>query len=308
MNSTARNSGLRRGSFAAGLAATAIAAALSPDWSSVLKAQGYYDSVDLSIAAVAPEGFVFPDTDLVLGVSVVNHGPDTARRVRTIAAAHNLTYVRTQGCGPEPQYPQCMLWNDLPAGHGQSYDLVMHVPAEARNHVQFSISVASDGVETVPGDEIVLLKRAIYVPLDLITEIACAPLQQGAAQTRVAQCSIRFRNTGSWGARAPTLQASAAPAGPRPVNWSCESSPAALCASAQANGSGYSLRPYFLPPSASVTFFADIPLNPAAPVITLDANATLNGLMGETEVNPANNAVSYLFEPSLFADGFDTPL
>lgn len=303
MNSSASNSGLRRAIFAGGLAVTAMAAALSPDWSSVLKAQGYYDSVDLSIAAIAPEGFVFPNTDMVLGVSVVNHGPDTARRVRTVAAAHNLTYVSTQGCGPEPQYPQCMLWIDLPAGHGHSYDLVMHVPAEARNHVQFSVSVASDGVETLPGDEIVLLKRAIYVPLDLSTEMACAR-PQGFAQERVARCSIRFRNPGSWGARTPTLQASVAPTGPRPVSWSCESSPAELCASAQASGSGYSLRPFMLPGGSSVTFFAEIPLNAATPVITLHANAGLNLLMAETDVNPANNAASLDFEPSLFFDGF----
>lgn len=305
MNSTASNRGLRRALFAGGLAATAVAAVLSPDWSSVLKAQGYYDSVDLSIAADTTSGLILPGWDIPINIQVANYGPDTARRVRTVATAQNLTFVSASDCGPAPQYPQCNLTDALAAGSSTGYTLWMRVPADARNHLQFSVSVASDGVETMPGDEIVLLKRPIYVPLDLVTEMACAPMQQGVTQGRLAHCSIRFRNTGSFGARQPTLQASVAPTGPLPVRWSCESTPADLCTSAQTSGAGYSLRPAMLPGSASVTFFADIPLSAATPVITLNANAALNGLMGETEVNPANNAASYQFEPSLFVDGFD---
>lgn len=305
MNSTARNSGLRRGIFAAGLAATAIAAALSPDWSSVLKAQGYYGSVDLSIDAELGEEALLPGQDVVVVVDVANLGPDAANRVRTIARAHNMNLVHGAGCSGGMHYPQCALADSLDAGSNRSYSLYMRVPPDARHHVQFSASVTSDDTEIQPGDEIVLLKRPIRVPVDFDTEIACARVRQGVAAERVAHCSIRFRSLGIFGAREPTLQATAALAGPLPVRWSCESTPAGLCASAQANGNSYSVRPALMPGQASVTFFAELPLRGAPPVIAFNAGAALNPLMGETESNPANNAASLEFEPSLFFDGFD---
>lgn len=303
MKSTARNSGLRRALFATGLAATAAAAVMSPDWSSVLKAQGYYGYVDLGIEVAGLPETLSPGDEVTLAVSVANRGPDTANRVRTIATAQGLTFLGGHGSCGATYYPQCALADTLAADDVAAYLLGMRVPADARNHVQFSASVASDDIEAQPGDEIVLLKRRIYVPLDLRSDIACARSSQG--QERVARCSIRYSNTGSYGARQPALQASVSYGAPQPVRWSCESTPAGLCAAAQANAAGYVLQPLQLPAAASVTFFADIPLRGAQPLVALSANASLNPAMGETDLQPGNNSSGLTFEPSLFVDGFD---
>lgn len=302
MNSNARNSGLHRTIFAGGLAATALAAVLAPDWTAVLKAQGYYGSVDLSIAADVSHSYFVPGQEALLQVTVANNGPDTAHRVRTVAAAHNLNFIDAAGCNTSTQYPQCNLADSLAAVNSAGYLLQMRVPDDARNHVQFSASVASDDVEIQPGDEIVLLKQRIYVPLDLRTDMACAPQSR---HERVVRCSIRFRNDGTYGARQPTLRASVSPQDGLPVRWSCQTTQAGLCAAAQSGGRSYTLTPGMLEIGASVTFFADIPLQAGTPLITLDANAALNPSMGETELNPADNTNTLSIEPTLFFDGFD---
>ncbi|MCQ4164936.1 hypothetical protein [Tahibacter harae] len=303
MNSNARNSGLRRALFACGLAATAAAAALSPDWSSLLKAQGYYGSVDLSIAAaISPTASLVPGQDVLLLVTVTNSGLDAAQRVRTVATANNLSFVAAAGCTAGTQYPQCNLADSLAAGSSADYLLQMSVPADARNHVQFSASVASDDSETRPGDEIVLLKQRIYVPLDLRTDVACAPQNR---QERFVRCSIRFRNDSTYGARQPTLRTAVSPQDAPPVRWSCQSTQSGLCAAAQPGNRSYTLIPGMLAAGASVTFFADIPLQAGVPLNTLDASAALNPAMAETELNPADNGDQRSIEPTLFLDGFD---
>lgn len=302
MNSNARNSGLRRAIFAGGLAATALAAVLAPDWTAVLKAQGYYGNVDLSIAADIPPNPLRPGDEVDVLVLVANNGPDAAQHVRTVATAQNLSFVAASGCNSAASYPQCQLADSLQAGSSADYLLRMRVPQDARNHVQFSASVMSDDTEIQPGDEIVLLKQRIEVPVDLLTDIICEYRQR---TERVSRCSFRFSNIGSYGARQPSLQATiAAPTALR-VNWRCESNPAGLCAGAQGSGMAYSVQPGLLPAGASVMFFADFSLYAAAPLVTLDANARLNSLMGESELNPANNPTSVVFEAPLFVDGFD---
>jgi hypothetical protein len=54
-----------------------------------------------------------------------------------------------------------------------------------------------------------------------------------------------------------------------------------------------------------VTFFVDLHVNAARPVVTLDAEARLNPLMGETDVAPQNNQRHLDYEPSIFADDFE---
>jgi hypothetical protein len=299
MKSNARSSGLRRVVFAGVLAATGAAAVLSPDWCSVLKAQGYYGSVDLSILASAPAQ-VKPGDEFVIGVSVRNQGPDTAHRLRTIATAPQLSYVYGSGCNGS-HYPQCVLADALGIG-GVEYYLVMRVPAHARNHVQFSASVASDDTEANPGDEIAVMKIPVYVPLDLRTDIACAPLATAARDD--VRCSIRFVNDGQFEARLPLLRASVDAAyAPR---WSCESSLPELCMMAVQAGDSYGTTLAQMPGAAVVTFFVDLRANAARPVVTLDAEARLNPIMGETDVAPQNNQRHFDYEPSIFADDFES--
>lgn len=298
MKSTGINGGQRRLLFAAGLAATGTAAVLSPDWSSVLKAQGYYGSVDLGISVEAPAS-VEPGQDLSLIVVVLNQGPDTAHRVRTIARATQLNYTGGIGC-VGPRYPQCALADSLGIG-AFGYQLDMRVPVDARNHVQFSASVASDDIESQPGDEITVIKMPVYVPLDLRTDIACSPVADAARGT--VRCSIRFTNTGVHGARLPLLRASVDAA--YAPQWRCESTTPALCATATVVGNRYEAVPTLLPGGVSLTYFVDLRASGQSPVVTLDAEARLNPAMGETDLAPGNNQLRFDYEPSLFSDGFE---
>lgn len=298
MKSTATNGRLRRLLFAGGLTLTGAAAVLSPDWSSVLKAQGYYGNVDLGIVLDAP-GVVEPGQEFEMAVLVHNQGPGIAHRVRTVAAAPQLSYIGGIGCDG-PRYPQCALADSLGIGVF-GYQLTMRVPDYARNHVQFSASVASDDIEIQPGDEITVIKIPVYVPLDLRTDIACARVAD-AARGRV-RCSIRFSSVVSHGARLPLLRASIDAA--QSPQWTCESTVPALCANAAAVGNGYEATPTLLAGGNSVTFFVDLRVGSARPVVTLDAEARLNPAMGETDIAPGNNRSHLDYEPSLFADDFD---
>jgi hypothetical protein len=302
MKFTAANGGLRRLLFAGGLAATGAAALLSPDWSAVLKAQGYYGNVDLGIAVAAPPRLQPGDVGLFV-VTVRNQGPDTAHRVRTIATAPQLAYVGGEGCSG-PRYPQCALADSLDAGTSTQYVLQLQVPEDARNHVQFSASVMADDAEILPGDEIEVLKIPVYVPLDLRSDVACArnTMSQGRAMIR---CSIRFSNVGAFAARQPRLLASVATAMPSaPPMWNCQASQPSLCANAVAQGSSYSVVPTMMPTGSTVTFFVDT-LPVGVPVIMLDAQAQPNPSMGETDLEPGNNHSTLQFEPSLFAHDFE---
>ncbi|WP_313918897.1 hypothetical protein [Tahibacter sp.] len=298
MKSTATHGGLRRLLFAGGLALTGAAAVLSPDWSSVLKAQGYYSNVDLGIVLDAP-GIVEPGQEFELAVLVHNQGPGIAHRVRTVAAAQQLSYVGGIGCDG-PRYPQCALADSLGIGVF-GYQLTMRVPDYARNHVQFSASVASDDIEAQPGDEIALIKIPVYVPLDLRTDIACARVADAARGT--VRCSIRFSSVVSHGARLPLLRASVNAA--QSPQWSCEATQPTLCATAVASGNSYEATPTVLPGGSSVTFFADLRVSRALPVVALDAEARLNPAMGETDIAPGNNRSHLDYEPSLFAHDFE---
>lgn len=298
MKSTATHGGLRRLLFAGGLALTGAAAVLSPDWSSVLKAQGYYSNVDLGIVLDAP-GVVEPGQEFELAVLVHNQGPGIAHRVRTVAAAQQLSYVGGIGCDG-PRYPQCALADSLGIGVF-GYQLTMRVPDYARNHVQFSASVASDDIEAQPGDEITLIKIPVYVPLDLRTNIACARVADAARG--MVRCSIRFSSVVSHGARLPLLRASVNSA--QSPQWSCEATQPTLCATAVASGNSYEATPTVLPGGSSVTFFADLRVSRALPVVALDAEARLNPAMGETDIAPGNNRSHLDYEPSLFAHDFE---
>lgn len=298
MKSKGINGGPRRLLFAAGLAATGAAAVLSPDWSSVLKAQGYYGSVDLGIVVEAPAS-VEPGQDIPLIVVVLNQGPDTAHRVRTIARATQLNYTGGIGC-VGPRYPQCALADSLGIG-AFGYQLDMRVPADARNHVQFSASVTSDDTEIQPGDEIALLKIPVYVPLDLRTDIGCSTVAEAARGT--VRCSIRFTNTGVHGARLPKLRASVDPV--HVPQWRCESTVPTLCDTATLVGDRFEAVPTLLPGGGSATFFVDLRTGGLSPVVTVDAEARLDPVMGETDLVPGNNQIHFDYEPSLFADGFE---
>jgi hypothetical protein len=298
MKSTATNGRLRRVLFAGGLTVTGLAAALSPDWSAVLKAQGYYGNVDLGIVLDAP-GVVEPGQEFDLAVLVHNQGPDYAHRVRTVATAPQLSYIGGIGCDG-PRYPRCALADSLGIGVF-GYQLTMRVPDYARNHVQFSASVASDDTEINPGDEITVIKIPVYVPLDLRTDIACAPTVGGARGT--LRCSIRFANVGTYGARLPLLRAGVG-AGQSP-QWSCESTEPTVCPTATALGNAYEANPAQLPGGSSVTFFVEQRVTSARPVVSLDAEARLNPAMGETDLVPGNNRSHLDYEPSLFANGFE---
>lgn len=299
MKSTAIRGALRRLLFAGGLTVTGAAAVLSPDWSSALKAQGYYGNVDLGIEVDAP-AHVVPGQELALTVLVRNQGPDTAHRVRTVATAPQLSYLSSYGC--TPAYPQCALANSLDVGHVAGYTMVFQVPANARNHVQFSASVASDDTETQPGDEIAVMKIPVYVPLDLRTDIACARIDVAALRGMV-RCSIRFSSATPHDARLPLLRASASAA--QSPQWACESTVPALCATAAVSANGYEVTPTLLPGGSSVTFFADLRVSRSLPVVTLDAEARLNPVMGETDLAPGDNQSHLDYEPPLFAHGFE---
>lgn len=299
MKSNATSNGVRRALFAGGLAATAAAAVLSPDWSSVLKAQGYYGSVDLSIEAIAPPR-VQPGQYVTVRVVVHNQGPDTAHGVRTIATARQLNYVGGSGCTGST-YPRCELAAGLDVGSA-SYFLQMHVPSDARNHVQFSASVTSDDTEANPGDEITVMKIPIYVPVDLRSEIACERVDLTARG--MVRCSIRFSNAGYASARLPTLRASVDSAlSPR---WHCESALPELCSTAGIAGNSYEAAPAWLPEGRSVTFFVEMLPNGAHPIVPIDAEARLHPAMSETDLVPENNQLHLDFEPPLFADDFET--
>lgn len=300
MKSTATHGGLRRLLFAGGLTLTGAAAVLSPDWSSVLKAQGYYGNVDLGIELDA-QPHVVPGDELVMTVLVRNQGPDTAHRVRTVATAPQLTYLGSYGC--TPAYPQCALADSLAAGDAAGYTAVFRVPANARNHVQFSASAISDDTEIQPGDEIAVIKIPVYVPLDLRTDIACARV--AAAARGMVRCSIRFSSVVSHGARLPLLRASVDAA--HSPQWTCESTLPGLCATAGifGTGNGYEATPTLLPGGSSVTFFVDLRVSRSLPVVALDAEARLNPAMGETDIAPDNNRSHLDYEPSLFADDFE---
>lgn len=298
MKSTATHGGLRRLLFAGGLALTGAAAVLSPDWSSVLKAQGYYGSVDLGIVLDAP-GIVEPGQEFEMAVLVHNQGPGIAHRVRTVATAQQLSYIGGIGCDG-PRYPQCALADSLGIGVF-GYQLTMRVPDYARNHVQFSASVASDDIEAQPGDEIAVMKIPVYVPLDLRTDIACARVEAGARG--MVRCSIRYSSAMVHDARLPLLRASVDAA--QSPQWSCEATQPELCATAAAVGNAYEATPTLLPGGSSVTFFVDLRVSRANPVVALDAEARLDPGMGETDLAPGNNQSHLDYEPSLFADDFE---
>lgn len=301
MSSTTQTRGLRRLLFAGGLTATAVAALLSPDWSSVLKAQGYYGDVDLRIEVTHTSPAISGE-QVVFTIRVWNNGPDTAHRVRTVVAAPGLQPITTLAC-PSGSYPSCNLADTLEPGQQTAYAVALLVTTGMRNHLQFSASVASDDSEIAPGDEIAVLKAPIVVNTDLRSEIACARRSLVAAD-RFAHCSIRFRNQGSHQALLPRLQARVAGTA-SPVQWLCQASLQSLCNGAVQGASAYTLTPPYLAPGDSVTFYADIRPNGAAPLVALDADALLNPNLGETDVQPGNNASSLLFEPSLFVDGFE---
>ncbi|MBL8297337.1 MAG: hypothetical protein JNN30_03215 [Rhodanobacteraceae bacterium] len=291
--------GLRRIVFASGLAVTGVAAVLSPDWSATLKAQGYYGTVDLGLSVEAPAR-VSPGEAFELNVFVHNQGPDTAHRVRTVATVRQLHHLGGIGCNGAT-YPQCALTDSLVIGGLSGYQLVMQVPANARNHVQFSASATSDDTESRPGDEIAVIKIPVYVPLDLRTEIACARAE--AAARGMVRCSIQFSNTEANAAYLPLLQARVDAV--QSPQWSCESSQPGLCATATATGNDYEARPVLLPGWGGVTFFVTARTSTASPAVGLDAEVRLNPAMGETDLVPTNNRNRLTYEPPLFGDGFE---
>ncbi|TDR37399.1 hypothetical protein DFR29_12562 [Tahibacter aquaticus] len=300
MSSTTQTRGLRRLLFAGGLTAIAAAALLSPDWSSVLKAQGYYGDVDLRIE-VTPPLQVSPGDDLELFIGVQNNGPDTAHRVRVAAGAQRLTFVASAGCS-NAGYPNCDLAATLDAGQRAEYGLLMHVGDDVRNHVQFAASVASDDSEIAPGDEIVVFKIPVVTTIDLRSDIACE--RRSLFADRVAHCSIRFLNPGVHSSRLPRLQARVTSAA-TPVSWSCEASRPDLCTGPSPGALEWVQTPGYFAPGDQITFRADIRLSGAVPVVVIEADATANPQMGETDLAPGNNRSGLSFEPSLFVDGFE---
>lgn len=301
MKSTAANGGLRRLLFAGGLAATGVAALLSPDWSAVLKAQGYYGNVDLGISISGPERLMLGEEAVFL-VRVRNQGPDTAHRVRTIATSPQLNYFYGSGC-LGPSYPQCALADSLEAGTSAAYLLRFRVPADAQGHVQFSASVASDDTETQPGDEIRMLKVPVFAQVDLRSEIDCA--RPSLMQDSTAHCRVRFYNDGDRSSRLPQLRARVNAAAQSSLSWSCQSDLPSQCTGAAISGDTYSVTPELMVGRTSVTFFVELQLSGAPPVITLEAAAQLNPAMNETDLFFSNNYSTLQFEPSLFAHDFE---
>lgn len=225
-----------RGAFAASLVA-AGALALSPDWASALKAQGYYGSVDLGVT-LTPSQTPRAGEAVDFLVTVRNDGPDAANRVRTIAGAQNLHVLETNGCAADPLgYPQCALPSPLAAGASGDYLLRMAVPSAARGNVVLSVGATSDDDEIAPGDEVALFKAPIAVTVNGRTSAACD--ESAAVQNGRLHCVFEFVNDGPSDATVMHLAASAPYA--VAAAWNCVASRPVLCASMPSPGNSVDL-------------------------------------------------------------------
>lgn len=296
-----RRSAWIRGAFAASLVA-AGALALSPDWASVLKAQGYYGSVDLGVTLVPSQTPRAGETVDFL-VTVRNNGPEAANRVRTIAGAQNLHVLETSGCAADPLgYPQCALASPLAAGASGDYLLRMKVPPSARGNMVLSVGATSDDDEIAPGDEVALFKAPIVVAADLQTSLSCEgelfPRPDGHLV-----CQVEIRNDGPGTTFSPTISLTVwSSVG---AYWSCTANRPGICTVGSLFATNYAFRPPSLNPGDVVQVRTEM----IAPSLGGYMVSSLHGSVwvgtDELDLNYTNNSFERTFDTTLFRDDFE---
>jgi len=282
-----------------------LAAGIAPDWSRVLKAQGYYGMVDLSLSMTSGAELVAGgDADFLLQAE--NRGPDDARRARTMAGFSGaVAFGATSGCINDPSgFPQCVFSTPLNVGGTADYLLHATLPPTARGDVQLAVAVTSDDEEINAGDEVVIYHKQIAARLDAETTAQCDALhvRSGLPFT----CHVRFTNHGPSAAHFPSLGGYV---GTYHTTWSCQASRPALCPAPQQDSHYLMGTPEWLMPGEQVTFMVTAVFQPE-----IDWNRDLiefsaiyqsfsNG--NETETNPGNESRYLQIPVSLFFDSFD---
>lgn len=279
-----------------------LAAGIVPDWSRVLKAQGYYGAVDLGLS-LTPGSQPIAGSDTYYFLQAVNHGPDDARRARTIAGFSGaITFGATSGCVSDPLgFPQCVFATPLNSGGTADYLLHATIAPDARGDVRLAVAVTSDDEEINPGDEVSIYDAHIIANLDIQTTASCDSVRVRSGRPLV--CHLKFQNHGPAAALRPTLWSYI---NLYPVQWTCQASRPELCPSAQTGNFVYSGRPEKFMPGEQITFTATgtyVAENGPLDSVQSSAYFTVDG--GEFETNPINNNGLIDVPVSLFFDGFD---
>lgn len=294
----------RRGAFAATLLA-ALAAALSPDWSAVLKAQNYAGYVDL-VLNLLPSGVGSPvagtDTDFLLTTS--NNGPEVAVHPRVLMTMRGAVQVgATSGCLDDPVgYPLCHLSDPLFANSAADFLLHTHLPATARGEVQLAAVAMSDSDESLPGDEIAFYHAPIAVQANISAFASCG--DKPPRFDRPVTCAYLFRNIG------PSSSNAAISAGlyvPDGVAWTCQATRPELCGSLSEGEQNAWLALHDWMPGEEISLTA---------TGTPGAANWLNGFMvfdafasppsSEPDPDLSDNWRTNQIEIPLFVDGFDS--
>lgn len=279
-----------------------LAAGIAPDWSQVLKAQGYYGAVDLGLA-LTPSAELVAGGDADFLLQAVNHGPDDAHRARTIAGFNGaVSFGATSGCISDPLgFPQCVFSAPLNAGGSTDYLLHATVAPDARGDVRLAVAATSDDDEINPGDEVAIYAARIVARLDLETTASCDAVRVRSG--RPIACHIQFRNHGPAAALRPTLWSYI---NLYPNQWTCQASRPELCPATPYSNFVYSTRPEKLMPGEQITFSVEGTYVPElGPLDTLQANAYFAVDSGESQTNPANDNGFVEVPVSLFFDDFD---
>ncbi|MDC8015908.1 DUF11 domain-containing protein [Tahibacter soli] len=287
-----------RGAFAASLVAAGLLA-LSPDWASALKAQGYYGSVDLGVT-LTPSQTPRAGEAVDFLVTVRNDGPDAANRVRTIAGAQNLHVLETNGCAADPLgYPQCALPSPLAAGASGDYLLRMKVPPGARGNMVLSVSATSDDDEIAPGDEVALFKAPIATSVDLRTSTRCSSAAFPSPTSRIF-CDFEIDNAGPATALSPIV--SFFVSYPGNAYWSCVAPRPGQCPAGTQFSTSYAFTPTSIETGDVLRVRAEILPPPVGyPVVNLSGNT----YSIEQEANYIDNTVNAWFDTTLFRDDFE---
>lgn len=280
----------------------AVAAALSPDALTALKAQNYASGVDLALQMLPSTATPVAGGDLDFFVTATNAGPDPATRPRTIAGFQgDITLGATSGCTTDPNgFPQCFLPAPLAANGSADYLLHASLPPTARGEIQLAVAVTSDDAENQPGNEVAIYRASISAQLDLQASVVCQPhprVQQPMA------CWFTFRNEGPSASLLPLLESYVFSGSP--VSWSCQASRAELCTSADPNSEFYQSQPAALWPGEQVTFRSETIPDISVETVQLMSSATPGS--NESDVAVWDNQVYSGATVSLFYDGFDSP-
>jgi len=276
------------------LLAASAAASIAPDWATVLKAQGYYGSVDLRLS-VQPAGGVRAGADTDLLVTIANGGPDDAHGTRTHALVRgDATVGATNGCNEDPLgFPACTLAAPLPAGGSADYLLRVSVPPLARGYVTVALSAQSWDVETAPGQETALLELPIEAHVDLRVSAQCD--HRWLKPDMPLSCQIVLFNAGPAAAYSPQFVVDVA--GSAVSDFSCNATRADLCPGAVPAQWQAAL----MAPTDTAVLWFQLNAAPLAETLSLQASA----LAAEIEDHSADNGVALSVDVPLFRDDFE---